>query len=386
MILKYRSNRIFYTALFLFTLLLIFLFYSQSYGGELYPSDFPAHVSFSLGFNTENTASGYSFLHICTFVLSKLINIIIQDPIESANYSMIILLVSSEILSVLLIRYNLNRKYNKKKYLINFISLSIMIISMILINPAAKGYWYLGTGTPNPWHNPTFIFCKPFSIPVLLTTYSLLIDFKLSKSQIPTLIIFSTLSMWAKPSFMMTFIPSVVFMLFALILQKKISFVKAFEIIAYFIPSIILLLLINIKVFHSGGESNSVIFVLGQVWYHYSNSIFISLVFSLAFPSYVYIVFSKSLNRKHILLIINLVISFLMLFFLAESGNRMYHINFGWSYLFAMFFLHLQCIEELLLNDIIKKKYFLVGSGIYMLHFVSGVIYFIKIILGFSYA
>lgn len=258
---------------------------------------------------------------------------------------------------------------------------------MIIINPFSP-HLYLGTGTPNPWHNPTFIFCKPFSILVFICLLKSLDYFKGKTGYIKELFllsIFSILSMWAKPSFLMSFLPSVAIIFIYKFVKKEIS-VNFLILVAFsLLPSLIPLFIMNNMVFNSANSTNTIIFTMGQVWSNHSKNIPLSIVLAAAFPLYVFILNIKQLSTSHLLAFTNYIIAMLIYFFLAENGARIYHGNFSWSYLFALFFLFFVSIEEFFFKKKNSHLLYITGWGLFCLHLISGLYYLFVIAVGHNY-
>jgi hypothetical protein len=385
---KWAYNKYFFTITsFIFCCVCFFIFYSQATSTNGYPSDMHAHIGFII--NPGNYApAGYSLLHQIIKVGVNFLSFFKISKLILCSILMILTLVSSLFFTLMVVNNYFQKRYREvNPYIIDLMSLALMIVSMIIINPNSP-HLYLGTGTPNPWHNPTYIFCKPFSILVfiyLLKSIELSNENKDCTKELIFLSLFSVLSMWAKPSFLISFLPSVVLLFIYKLLKKEISI--RFLILSgiSFLPSMIPLFIMNSTIFNSANSTNSIIIAAGQVWSNHSKNIPLSIVLAAAFPLYVFILNVKQLSTSHLLAFINYILAMLIYFFLAEKGVRMYHGNFSWGYLFALFFLFFVSIEEFFFKKKTSKGLYIPGLGLFLLHLFSGLFYLSVIVMGHNY-
>jgi hypothetical protein len=385
---NWSYNKLFFsTVALVFCCICLFIFYSQATSRTGYPSDLRAHVGFAM--NPGNYgAAGYSFLHQFVMVLAKFFSFLRQSREIVYSVLMILTLTASLLISVLIIRNYFHKRYKDiNPYFIDFMSLSLMVVSMIIINPFSHPY-YLGTGTPNPWHNPTYIFCKPFSILVFLFLVKAFDNFNLKTDYLKELIFlsfFSVLSMWAKPSFLMSFLPTIAIVLIYKFLKNDVSFKFLFLVALSLLPSLIPFFIMNNTIYNASNPTNTIIVALGKVWGNHSKFIPLSIVLAMAFPLYVFILKVKKLSTPHLLAFINYIAAMLIYFILAENGKRMYHGNFSWGYMFGMFFLFFVSIEEFFFRDKVSTVLYKIGWGFFLLHLVSGLFYLSVIAAGGSY-
>jgi hypothetical protein len=385
---KIAYNKYFFTAItFIFCCILFFIFYSQVTSTKGYPSDVHAHIGFII--NPGNYApAGYSLLHQFIKVGVHFLSFLKISKLSLCSILMILTLVTSIFITLMVVNNYFQKRYREvNPYIIDLMSLALMILSMIILNPNSP-HLYLGTGTPNPWHNPTYIFCKPFSILVfiyLLKSIELSQEKKDCTKELIFLTLFSVLSMWAKPSFLISFLPSVVLLFIYKLLKKEISFKFLILVGISFLPSLVPLFIMNSTIFNSANSTNTIIIAAGQVWSNHSKNIPLSIVLAAAFPLYVFILNIKHLSTAHLLVFINYILAMLIYFFLAEKGVRMYHGNFSWGYLFALFFLFFISIEEFFFKKKIPKGFYIPGLGLFLLHLFSGLFYFSVIAAGHNY-
>lgn len=374
---------------FVFCCICLFIFYNQITSKTGFPSDLPAHISFIINPDgSGDAAAGYSFLHQFIKLATMLLAFTNLSKVVLIPNLMILTLVVSQFFSLMIVRSYFHKRYKDiNPYFIDFMSLSLLIVSMIIINPLSPPF-YLGTGTPNPWHSPTFIFCKPFSIVVfifLLKSFDYFIDKKGYTKILLILSIFSVLSAWAKPVFIMSFLPSVAIIFIYKFLKNEITFKYLALVAISLLPAIVPLIFINNMVFHAANSNESIIVAIGQVWGTHSKNIPLSIVLASAFPLYVFILNLKQLSTSHLLAFTNYIIAMLIYFLLAEKGFRMYHGNFSWGYLFAMFLMFFVSIEEFFLKKKTAPIYNKIGWVLFILHLISGIYYLSVISTGHNY-
>jgi hypothetical protein len=89
----------------------------------------------------------------------------------------------------------------------------------------------------------------------------------------------------------------------------------------------------------------------------------------------------------HKLSILNFLFGVFLFLFLFEDGPRAAHANFGWTYMFSLFFLNFAAIELFLFKKVLKSFSILrnIGYLLLFLHMISGVFYFAKVFFGHNY-
>ena len=363
----------------------LFLFYCQLYSKTDYLSDLKAHIKFSIMPDDEKS-TGYSLLHnVINLFANKVSNYAYVDLLTAANLCMIIILSFSIYLMTLFIRNyydNYAQTYSLKS---TFLTFGTSLVSMIItVMPGVSEGVYLGNGTPNPWHNPTYLICRPFSMLVFLMFIIVLnqsIKNQISKINLFLLTLFALLSMWFKPSFLISFLPTMACILGLFLLKKKIQLKNAVLIGCSFLPAVIIIIFIYKFVFH-GKSDNSISFGIGEFWHLYSKNLLISLALGMSFPIYVFILKIKNLNLDFQIAALNYFFSFLIVYFISETGERAAHGNFFWTYLFAMFFMFLVATKIFFLESKFTTWQKTLGFVLYGAHLGSGILYFSQILKG----
>ncbi len=222
------------------------------------------------------------------------------------------------------------------------VSFSLMLIAPVALLVSIDNYIYFGYIAVNVYHNPTIIFMKP--LVVLLFVYSILPIFEkyssnnLSKNIIIAIILI-TLSTLTKPNYTICLLPSL-----ALWVVKKydtLEFVN-WKLLLYGIlfPSIAML---GMQYLFTFGESanNKILFAPFNVMNHYSSWLLPKFILSVLFPLAVTLIYFQEAKKDEALKLAWLIFLFgaFYTYFLAESGQRMYHGNFLWSGQITLFIL-----------------------------------------------
>jgi len=362
-----------------------FLFVNQALPGESYPSDLRHH--------TKMIGSGYSFLHLLLGATRSAFEALAHG---SSDHLPSLLMAGLLTLSVMLVSVTLSiyftRRYDSvSPCLSDFFSIALVLVSMGIYDPWNIGGLYHGIATPNVWHNPTLIFCRVFSLGVFIVLTRLLdraAERRLRIGPFVLLAVFSFFSMWAKPSFLITFLPAAAVIVPYLLVRRRIRLEVAVLAGVAMSVSLIPLWLIYSKVSASSGSSGAIVFAFNAAQ---SNLIRfpLDLVLSSAFP--LFVVWNVARTRRRVstglsLAFVNYIFSMLIRFFVTESGDRMRHGNFGWSYSIALFFMFFAAVEEFYFTRRDDSRVVrLAGNALFSWHLVSGMYYLAIVLLGYSY-
>lgn len=372
--------------------LFLFLLSGQLSGASYpYPSDSRPHLW--LIANPEGGGEAYSMFHFVVMGLKKtLFRYCMTGEYETLRLIFIIVITGSLIATCFIMRDYLEQKYsNTNPYVLDFAVFTLVIVAGFIIKPSPNFSVLPATGSPNLWHNPTYLFCRPFALLVYIQFFRLY--YKYSKGergnsyikQMLLLSICAYLCMWAKPSFLMSFLPSVALYLTYELWIKKINLSFYIHIGMALSVSIIALGMIYYNVFeHSTVINSSVTISFASVWLHFAEGIPIPVCILLggAFPIYMSVVLLKKLTIEHSLMLINLIIAAVIYLVFSETGERQYHPNFVWGYHFALFFLFLVCVEELIFKNTLSGIYKYIAWFLLALHIVSGMYYFMTTFIG----
>lgn len=324
-----------------------YLFYNMSYG--YIPSDFLAHlqsakkntIEYSLNFII------YKFIYLFPFGHHILASVYLSSIVT------VLPITISYLFTVL------NENFLHVQIDLPFVGLLCfpIIFMTSFVIPVFFVWYYKNTFGINPWHNPTIIAMKLFVL-LALAEYvkirksydeNLVIDNDLKKSFVK-FSIFLFIATLAKPSFMLGFCPAVVIILFVEMLnniKNKLFWQKSIFMALSFIPAGLVVIFQNFLVFHSTKSDNSVIIAPFKVFLHGAEKVWLRFPVFLMFPISVFIAYAF-MKKKNLLkniiykdVFVNWFVSLLIFLLLAESGNRMFHGNFGWGLINANFLLYI---------------------------------------------
>jgi len=262
-----------------------------------------------------------------------------------------------------------------------FLFLVIIFIIGPAYLPTFSKFIMTGTGSPNVWHNTTLFAVKPFA---LLTLFFTILS--LERKQLFYYLISAVtllLSIFAKPSFVIAFLPAL-----ALFILIKREYSK--ENIVYFI----LLSLMSVSVLgyqftHTyGSENNGTVIVdfLG-VWSRYSPNVLISITLAIMFPLIYSILNMKSLKENSYIQLawIMTFVSIGYAAVFAESGPRYNHGNFFWSYMISLSLLYVFVLTDYFKHFIEMNKLSKIIINLILLWQIAvGVYYFVRIMEGYD--
>lgn len=355
-----------------------FLLFAQVFIPE-YLSDWSLHLGF---IKYPQGDTNYSLLHIVLSYIYKT-----TDNFHIVSMALAFLGFFSNVISYFLVRDYLLKKIDKEKYIVELLSLTLFFVSMIIV--PLRELRYLGIGTPNPWHNPTYSLCRPFAIGsfILITKVNEL--FQQNKKFIKYLILLSItlfLSVLMKPSFYFVFLPATfLYYLYVLIKGKFKKFWDCVLLGLSVVPAGLVLVVQNIILF---GEENAIAITLqGKLWRGYApyGSVLLAIILGMAFPLFVTFTNIKKLSFEHILVALACVFGTIEAYFFIEEGPRYQHGNFLWGYYFCMFFAFLISLITFVNNKEKTKTYKVIGWSLFSLHLLCGIFYFAEILFGHSY-
>lgn len=361
---------------FVFCLLTVYaiIFWRQSQG--LLASDLLAHVRF---IGTRLDSIVHPIFHWTTKITSDIFDV------DLSRASVFVLLFYS-LLSGCCFFYTLQAQlkglYEWPALIIA--SGTLMVVSAVWL-PVFNENIYLGVGTPNVMHNPTLITVKPFAFLVLIIYSNLVLEDRFSRRMVALILcsVVSLLSVLAKPNFAFAAIFSMPLWLVFCLRNENIFNWRRFIILLY--PILLMVGCLMYQYFSKYGMENSsskVVFDFLGVASLRSSNVFISLLLLSLFPFLLIVFFPKVLNSYMVLATCaTYIIACLQFIFLAESGPRYNAGNFGWGRQILISFVFCVCLAEFLklcrmsLNKIEKAKVTILAV-IYIVHIISGVIYF----------
>ena len=251
-------------------------------------------------------------------------------------------------------------------------------------------YMYIGSYTPNVWHNSTILFLFPFALMLFDLSYKQLQVYDAKRNGWILLLI--ALNLFIKPSFFFVFICA-----YPVMLLYKYRFRKEFwfSIIPVFLGGVLLIgqyiiiYKINTQVIK---DTSSVVFM--PFWKNPELrediiNIPVSMFFSLLFPLTYFILNFRKLIQNQLFwyTFLSFAVSVLIFFFISESGPRASHGNFYWQIVITTWLCFFVALVALLKDfkseaKSVKNSVLIFLFGI---HTVMGGIYLAKILITGSY-
>jgi len=346
----YINNSNFSKKLEFFTFLLLFLlFYFLNYQQvftDHYESDTIEHIEILKQYFSGERFIPHPLWHYGTYITSFILNISIQ--LAAVIFSTTLMTIWS-----LLIYYFIKQKIvlNQTKTINSFLYLSFMLCTIFIGPLVIPGEYiiYLGKGVPTVWHNITLWMLKPFAF---LTIYFLTsaLNNNSTKYYIYTFI-FAIISLFAKPSFIIIFLPS----LFIILITNK--YYNKKNLLFFIILSLTSILILLYQLVNTFSNSEIIFDFLG-VWSRHSSNIPLSIFLALAFPI-IFTFLNKIVLEEPIFQLLWLQIFFGIVLYacFAQEGEQYTHANFSWSYLIAMNLLYLFTIVRFIQNYYIIPLY-----------------------------
>ena len=296
---------------------------------------------------------------------------------------------------LLIATFLLVEKIFQKEKITPFAAMCMMFAGPLFYKGINTSY-YLGQLTPNPWHNPTTFIVRPLAIISFFLYLSMLKKRAAWDSEINReknrreecryFIIFSMLllvSAICKPNWYQVFVPALfLFCIVDLILTKGKSFLFCVK-TGFAVLPVCVWAMIQFWMSFGLHEGGGMYAAWLKVWTGYSPHIWGSILLSLAFPVYVFILCYKEIFRKKEMLLCLILQGssmgqFAILCQTARGGGTG---DFVWGCYLSVFIMFMVAIMTLC--DYRKQngknwKYYL-GLGIFGLHVFLGGLYFIRI-------
>ncbi len=224
-----------------------------------------------------------------------------------------------------------------------FFCLVLHLVSAVYV-PFFNKTPYLGQGSPNIWHSPTIIACKPFALLAFgLTVLELKKIYRSGyrkNASFPVLLAISlllVLATLAKPGFTQIYYPGIFLLMFLWLFSSRLKNLKhCLQFFLMCLPSLALLVWQYIRAFFSGSSAggSGVVFRPSFAAY-YSPSLWISGLLLLLFPALMLVIalIRRDFDMTAGFSLLLLLSGFLEKHLLEEAGNRKYHGNFSWGWL-----------------------------------------------------
>lgn len=313
--------------------LLIFspIFYVNSYI-KADETDFQVHINLAKQLKTGFAGlPAFILAHFGWQVLLILINNITRLSFETTSF--VVMLVFESITFFVLLQWFSSVLVESNLSILKrvVIILGLMVASPITIFWFLDRRMYLGYIGITSYHNPTIILLKPFAILQFRYAYPLFGNRKSSLWQIGVGFVVSLIATFVKPSFAICILPALsIITLYYLIQKRPLDFRGL--LFGLMIPMLGVLVW-QFIITYINDESVGIAFIPFGVMRMYSNYLLPKLIVSILFPLSVSVLYIKraSLDIRMILGWLIFLFGAFFTYFFAETGQRFYDGNFGWS-------------------------------------------------------
>ncbi len=284
--------------------------------------------------------------------------------------------------------YIVNKLFEVNKIAVLFAFLSILIVTPI--NFDIESNFLVGKLGMNIWHNSTTIFLMPFALLLFYQSYLFIENECVSKKRILIISILILLNALSKPSFLLAFAP--VFSATVIIFHRnnthkiKIAIGMSLYTTLCVVLEYIYLYVQNPYEANNGGVSFSFMYV----WKLYSKNILLDSILSLALPIVVFVLFfRRAINKKiYIYAVLLFIVALLIYIFVQETGLRATHGNFGWQVIVCNYILFLISVSiglEYVKEKGLKNIKSIIFFTVFLFHFISGILYIMKLTISGNY-
>ena len=314
-----------------------FMFSMQAVGKVA--SDTPLHIAYMDQYFHGKTFIPHPLWHIGTWYVSKFLEV--KFEVAAALFTAAV--VTLYAVTIYKVAKAIDEQKNGESlwYLITFIVLAIGPFFWVDYYPRI----YMGPGSPSVWHNVTLLMVKPLALLSVFFTVRYLSDGK--NLNFFWAILVTILSIFAKPNFIIVFLPSlVVFVLLKRYFSKK----QLLFVLAAILLSVLALAYQFIGQYKGGSHSTGggIVFDFLGVWSIYTPSVFVSIAMALGLPFLISLFNYSTVKENDYIKFTWLLVLFSTIIFscFAESGKRYADGNFSWSWMISLGLIYIFTIIE----------------------------------------
>lgn len=338
--------------------LFFFVLYSYLIKNDF--GDFPSHLYMIYQMSQDRLPLPGNFLiyliasSVKVFAFQKLITIFLLAAATTLKF----------VISYFFIKYFLKFITDKKAILVSITLL--FLFALPNLNLVYKEYYYLGSFTPNVWHNTTIMVLMPFTLLLYFTIF-----IKPQNTVLNIILIF--LNIIIKPSFIFIMVPLLIIkQLFTFENSKiKINFNFNKTYCIYILFSLLFLAIQYYTIYVISPDSKSGVQIVffdsfEKPWQYFN--ILIGLCASFLFPIATLLLLRKA-DIHTFNTIILLAVALLINFSIIETGDRRGHGNFSWQIIPASYLLFLfTTISVLKYKHILTKWKLQVLTSCFLTH------------------
>lgn len=371
-----------------FCLMSVFIFivtFILSYKQSTMASDLEQHIGFAKWNNIKSGELVHFGWHAIYMLVSNFCSVEFSAAFSNALFNM-----AAVICCYIVVKCYL---YKVPPLLIYFISVLLMFVNPIYM-VLSDVRFYEGQILANPWHNPTYFAIKGIGILIIFLATFIIEKVMLNVELYFFMFILSTISIILKPSFLQVFLPAIfLYCILSAIISKNKDKIKTYMLLLIsLLPSLIGICLQYLTLFGTNKDNSDggIAFGMFVVWRNASQNIFLSTILSFLFPILIMIFSGKKyyMKERNIIVLTFFLVAFMEFSFVYENNERIYHGNFAWGFMFASLILFINSIVEFLCikrDGLYSKIQMLILNASLALHTVSGVIYYIYLLLFSTY-
>jgi len=358
-----------------YTVVFLMIFFMTSRQLQSGPSDVGSHIFFVEKIFNGEVYIPHPLWHICVHYMKYItLNEKCAAAMVTALFVVLWVYVVHAVYAFIV------GKEQERRFITLFFLLMIFVIGPAFI-PTFSPYIMTGTGSPNVWHNTTLFAVKPFALLALFFTILGLEKKSLSYYVVATISVL--LSIFAKPSFVIAFLPALaLFMLLKKLLDKE-------NLIYFGTLSLISVVVLGYQFTHTygAGDKSAIIVDFLGVWSRYSPNVLISILLAVLFPLVYSLLNVKRIKENSYIQLtwILTLISIVYAAVFAESGPRYNHGNFFWSYMIALSLLYVFTLTDYFNNMAqINRVSKVILNLILFWQMAVGIYYFVHILEGYD--
>ena len=346
-----RSKK-YYLAAVLLSLLVVLIYlpilWRMPVGRDL---DYMKHFRCALEMQNSHRITGPHFLyHIIIIFCNKFFSMLFhKNPsFHTLYFSGFGVLLFCNVLTGQIIFYLFTKTQKMSLALSTATTLGILLAGPIIILISSDRHFSSGFIVLNVYHNPTIFVLKPIAISLFFAVSNNLhsSDRRANGKTLIFCFFMTILSALAKPNFIICFIPALTVFWGCMALRGKNVNWKLLC-LGVVIPSLIVLSFqyyityTSAQIFGSSQEESGIILAPFEVMKLCSSWLVPKFFLSVAFPLVVFCTHTRTSIRDNRVIVAWLAFIFgaFYTYFLAESGPRFYHGNFGWSSQITLFIL-----------------------------------------------
>ncbi len=303
-------------------------------------SDTGLHITYIKQFINGTMYIPHPLWHLSTHYLSQLLKV--DYNVSASIFTALLVTLYAVIIYKVAKSLDEYRDSEAKWYLITMIALTI-----------GPFFWvdyysriYMGPGSPSIWHNVTLITVQPLA---LLSVFYTIKFFLTNKTYYFILAILVTVvSIFAKPNYIIVFLPSiVVYILLKRYFDKKRLVFAAISILLS-VAALAYQFINQYESINSESTGGSVILDCFGVWSHYTPSVTVSIMMALGLPFLISLFNYRSVKENEYIKFTWLLVLFSTILFacFAESGKRYIDGNFSWSWMISLSLIYIFTIIE----------------------------------------